>query len=345
MNGMTDEVGTRFDRRRFLVTTTAIGASSFLGLPSAVAAEPPPETKRIRLITDEAICLAPQFLSADLLRFEGFDHVEYVRQNYDKHPTQGATVAAGEADITADAAINLAALIDAGRPLTILSGVHIGCWEFFGGKRVRAIRDLKGKRIPIAAPGAEEHLITASILAYLAMDPRKDVEFVTIPAFDDQVKAFVAGDVDAIFAFPPQPQRLRAENVGHVIIDSAQDRPWSQYFCCMVVTDREFATHNPVATKRALRAFLKAADICAQDPQRAAQYLVAKGHEKRYETALEVLTKVPYGRWRLDNPEDTLRFHALRLREVGMIKSSPNKLITQGTDWRFLNELKKELKA
>lgn len=52
-----------------------------------------------------------------------------------------------------------------------------------------------------------------------------------------------------------------------------------------------------------------------------------------------------YNAWRTFNPEDTLRFHALRLHEVGMIKSSPEKLIAQGTDWRFLNELKKELKA
>jgi NitT/TauT family transport system substrate-binding protein len=52
-----------------------------------------------------------------------------------------------------------------------------------------------------------------------------------------------------------------------------------------------------------------------------------------------------YTRWREANPEDTLRFYALRLHEVGMIKTSPEKLIAQGTDWRFLNELKKELKA
>jgi NitT/TauT family transport system substrate-binding protein len=28
-----------------------------------------------------------------------------------------------------------------------------------------------------------------------------------------------------------------------------------------------------------------------------------------------------------------------------MIKSSPQKLIAQGTDWRFLNALKKEMKG
>jgi hypothetical protein len=42
--------------------------------------------------------------------------------------------------------------------------------------------------------------------------------------------------------------------------------------------------------------------------------------------------------------EDSLRFYALRLHEVGMIKSSPNALLAEGTDWRFLNELKRELK-
>lgn len=36
---------------------------------------------------------------------------------------------------------------------------------------------------------------------------------------------------------------------------------------------------------------------------------------------------------------------SLQLPEAGMIKSSPQEMIAQGTDWRFLNELKKELKA
>jgi NitT/TauT family transport system substrate-binding protein len=113
----------------------------------------------------------------------------------------------------------------------------------------------------------------------------------------------------------------------------------------MLVANREFVAEHPVATKRAIRAFLKAADICAQEPERVASYLVTKGYEPRYKIGLEVLRKLPYSRWREANPEDTLRFHALRLHEVGMIQSNPNKLITQGTDWRFLNDLKKALKA
>ncbi len=76
-----------------------------------------------------------------------------------------------------------------------------------------------------------------------------------------------------------------------------------------------------------------------------AHFLVAKGHVPKYEIALEVLQSIHYRFWREQDPEDSLRFHALRLREVGMIKSSPQKIIAQGTDWRTFNELKKELKA
>jgi NitT/TauT family transport system substrate-binding protein len=84
--------------------------------------------------------------------------------------------------------------------------------------------------------------------------------------------------------------------------------------------------------------------MCAQEPQRVARYLVARGFEPRYEIGLEVLSSLPYQRWREADPKDSLRFHALRLHEVGMIKSTPQTILAH-TDWRFLNELKKELKA
>jgi len=58
-----------------------------------------------------------------------------------------------------------------------------------------------------------------------------------------------------------------------------------------------------------------------------------------------VLGEIPYDKWREYDPEDTVRFYALRMHDVGFIKSSPQKIIADGTDWRFLNELKRELKT
>jgi NitT/TauT family transport system substrate-binding protein len=207
------------------------------------------------------------------------------------------------------------------------------------------IRDLKGKKVAIYAYGGADHVLMASMLAYVGMDPRKDVDWV-IPEHDSNtVRLFVERKVDAMMGFPPYPQELRVQKVGHVIVNTVQDRPWSQYFCCMLVARREFTERYPNATKRALRAHLKAADLCSREPMQVADLLVSKGYEPRHAIALEVLKSLPYNRWQKGDPEDSLRFHALRLHEVGMIKTSPQKLIAQGTDWHFLNELKKELKA
>jgi NitT/TauT family transport system substrate-binding protein len=207
------------------------------------------------------------------------------------------------------------------------------------------VRDLKGKTVAVYALGGADHVLLASMLAYVGMDPRRDVNWIAGDEAMDAMRLFIEGKADALMGFPPAPQELRTRKIGHVIVNTTQDRPWSQYFCCMLTASREFVGKHPVAAKRALRAFLKATDICAREPERVARYLVAKGYESRYEVAVEVLKSLPYRRWREANPEDTLRFHALRLHEVGMIKSAPEKLIAQHTDWRFLNELKRELKA
>jgi NitT/TauT family transport system substrate-binding protein len=178
----------------------------------------------------------------------------------------------------------------------------------------------------------------------VGLDPRQEINWVTQDTADP-VALFTEGKIDAFMAFPPTAQELRAKKLGHVVVNSAVDRPWSQYFCCMVIGHRDFIRQHPVATKRAMRAILKTEDLCALAPERAAQALVDKGFAKQYEYALQMMRDLPYGKWRDYNPEDTVRFYALRLREAGMIKSSPQKLIAEGTDWRFLNELKKELKA
>ena len=94
-----------------------------------------------------------------------------------------------------------------------------------------------------------------------------------------------------------------------------------------------------------LRAILKAADLCAANPVRVARRLVDRGFTPRYDFALQTLDDVPYKNWRDYDAEDSLRFYALRMHEAGLIKSTPQKIIARGTDWRFLDEVKRELKA
>ena len=331
-----------FSRRRFLGNTSALGAASFLGFPRTAAAEPPPEIPKIRLVKIPAICLAPEYLAEELLRLEGFSEIEYVELDTSTAPEM---LVANKADITVTSPPLLLPDLDAGKPIVALAGLHGGCYELFANERVRAIRDLKGKRVVVSALGGVEYYFIAAMVAYVGMDPRKDIEWVDAQSYDKMMEYFVDGKADAFLAFPPQPQYLRLRNIGRVIVNTAQDRPWEQYFCCMTAARKDFVIRNPIATKRAVRAILKATDICAREPERTARYIVAKGYESRYDVALEVVKSLSYDRWRSYDPDDSLRFFGVRLHEVGMIKTSPQKLIAQGTVWRFLNELKKELKA
>jgi NitT/TauT family transport system substrate-binding protein len=327
-----------FNRRRFLGGVTLAGAAGLLGLhPRPVAGEPSPETTTLRLARTTSICQAPQYVVEALFEAEGFTDVQFV----------GKAAAADRTLVSGDAQMGMLFLgpfllrLDEGAPLVILSGGHVGCLELFAHEPIRSVRDLKGRSVAI---GGNMRVFLAAIMAYVGLDPRTDVTIVEHPP-REATRLFEEQKVDAYIAAPPFAQELRAKQIGHVLVNSSVDRPWSQYFCCVVAGHREFVQKHPVATKRALRAILKGANICALEPERAARSLVNKGLAPRYDYALQTMKEVPYGRWREYDPEDTVRFYALRLHEVGMLKSTPQKLIAQGTDWRFLNELKKELKG
>jgi NitT/TauT family transport system substrate-binding protein len=333
----------QFNRREFLVGGCALAAASLLCPPGRSAAEPPLETTRLRLVQISGICQAPQYVAEELLRGEGFTDVQYLKKPGVTKSIETA-LASGEADINMHFAGPLIMRLDARDPIVVLAGGHVGCFELFATDRVHAIRDLKGKTVAVLEIGSSQHVFLSSMLAYVGLDPNKDVNF-ELHTSADAIELLADGKVDAFLGFPPEPQELRARKIGHLVVNSSVDKPWSQYFCCMVAGNQEFVRKNPIATKRSLRAILKAADICAGDPAGSAKLLVDGGFTKRYDYALQAVRDIPYTRWRTYDPEDTIRFYALRLYEVGMIQTNPNKLIAQGTDWRFLNELKKELKA
>jgi NitT/TauT family transport system substrate-binding protein len=330
-------------RRAFLKTTGATGVGTFFTAPARhLGAEMAPETTKLTLVNTTSLCAAPQYVAEELLRAEGFEEVRHLRLPGGAGVYQA--LRAGEADISMAFAAPFLIQVDAGDPTVMLAGVHPGCFELFGNDRVRTIKDLKGKTVAVLGLGGGQHVFVASMAAYVGLDPRHDINFVTHTAAD-AIRLLGEGKVDAYLGFPPDPQELRAKKIGHVVVNSTVDRPWSQYFCCILASNREFIQRHPVATKRALRAILKSADLCALEPERAARLVVDRGYAERYDHAFETIRGLPYTKWREYDPEDTVRFYALRLHEIGMVKSSPPKLIAQGTNWRFLNELKKELKG
>jgi NitT/TauT family transport system substrate-binding protein len=343
--------------RRHLLTSLTFGSAASLGGLGAaglgsgrtLAAEPPPEITAIRFLKDPILCISPQ-VANELLYAEGFTDIRHVdlteahilaAEAAHAAAINDHMIASGEVDFARDFASSHIAAMEAGVPITLLAGLHSGCFEVLGKDDIRGIADLKGRTVGAFGSGDERLLkIMASLVG---LDPAKDIRWVT-GLSEGQKDLFIEGKIDAFIALPPELQDLRSRNIGHVIASSITDRPWSQYFCCFLATSTGFAQKYPIATQRVMRAILKATDLCASQPARVARLLVDTGYTTHYDYALQALSEVRYDLWRDYDPEDSLRFYALRMHEAGLIKSDPQKLIAEHTDWRFLNKAKRELK-
>jgi NitT/TauT family transport system substrate-binding protein len=318
-------------RRRFLGGLTLAGTAGLLGLyPRPGAAEPPPETTRLRLVAVYNSCFAPQFVAAEeFLQAEGFADVQYVQTaDGQVEYSPARAMASGKFDLVMSFLTNQLLLIEKGAPVLILAGDHIGCIELFAQHAIRSPRDLQGKSVAVIRKeaSAPDYTFLASFVASVGLDVRRDLNLVVYPTVE-AMQRFADGQIDAFVAGPPLAQAFRARQVGHVLVNNGRDRPWSQYFCCTVAGHREFVRTHPVATKRALRAILKGNQVCALEPDRVAQSMVDKNVIREggasYESVLQGLKEFSYATWREYDAEDSVRFYALRLQELGMITSTP----------------------
>jgi len=327
------------NRRRFMAGLAA-GTAGLVAAPSLGMAEPPPETTSVRLgRQSDTYCWASLYLAGELLRADGMANVQYVEGDHKVDNTEWLT--AGVTDFDFNMPSMHIRSIEAGAAIKILTGVHTGCWELRANEPIKSVAELKGKRIGIWGFNNHPQIFLSLMINYVGLDPGHDVEWVV---GSSPMQDFIDGKVDAFlrvaWIFPDD----RTDNIGHTIVN-AVDRPWSQYYCCMVAGSSEYVDKYPQATKRVLRAILRSADFCASDPKSAARALVDQGFVPSYDLALTTLQNTGHDKWRDYDAEDSVRFYALRMKEIGMIKSSPQEILDRGTDWRFLGELKREMKT
>jgi NitT/TauT family transport system substrate-binding protein len=162
-------------RRRFLTTLSLAGAAGFLSapIPRARAAEPALETTTVRLGKLPVICVAPQYVCEALLRAEGFTDIRYVDTTFQ---TEEEDLGRGKFDFHTTLALGHVIAIDRGVPITVVTGVHAGCYELFAHGDIRGLADLKGKRV-----GSVDPRWLAMIAAYVGLDPKRDLNLVDDP--------------------------------------------------------------------------------------------------------------------------------------------------------------------
>jgi NitT/TauT family transport system substrate-binding protein len=66
------------NRRQFVTTLSLTGAAGLLGAPRMLAAEPALETTSVRIIKNQGICYAPEYVAEEFLRDEGFTDIRFV---------------------------------------------------------------------------------------------------------------------------------------------------------------------------------------------------------------------------------------------------------------------------
>jgi len=247
-------------RRQFLTTLSLAGAAGLAELAlgrKSLAAEPRPENTTTRGAKDAVTSSAPLVLQ-ELLRAEGFTDIQYIetteehirRADAAKSGFAADIIAHGEVDFARDFAPSLVLGMNAGAPITILTGLHLGCFEIFGKDEIRGLADLKGKTVGTMTANAGDRPLLTIMASLVGLDPNKDLHWVTDPSLQP-MNLYLEGKIDAFIGAPPALQEIRARNIGHVIASSITDRPWSQYYCCMLATSAEFARKYPAATKRA----------------------------------------------------------------------------------------------
>ena len=332
------------NRRQFIKKMALTGAAAYVGFDyDTAAAEPPPETTRIRFFEYKSACWVPQYIAEDLLRKEGFTDIQYIKGKSIDQSEE--LLESAELDISLGNAAWQIKEMNSGDNSVFIAGLHTGCYALIGQKNIKSVRDLKGKKV-WAWTNLEAGPIVffKSLVAYVGLDPEKDFEYISASK-NEAIELFKKGEIDAFISFPPGNEQLKELGIGRVLVDTNVDRPWSQYFCCMVNASRKFTRENPIATKRALRALLQSNDIVSRDPEFATRLLIERKirKEAEYKYILRSLKETPFSTWRHYNPEDTIRFYALRLYEIGLTKWSPQEIIDNNTDWQFLKSLKDEL--
>lgn len=333
------------NRRTFLTGLSAVGGASLMGTSTSAWAEPPPETTAVRLsrYIGGGYCWAGLYMAGELLRSDGFTDVRYVQG--DKSVDHSVWIANNEMDFSLNYVPIHLASIDAGVPIKVLGGLHSGCLELIANDSVDSIMQLRGKRVGVYTVASPQYVLVSLMAGYVGLDPLNDIEWVIVPSDKAMADSFVEGKFDAFLGQPPRVQELRARKIGHTVLNTSVDEPWSQHFCCMISATADYVNRYPIATKKVLRAIFKGADLCASDPTFVAQQMIDRGFVPSYDLALQTLDDIRYDTWRDYDAEASLLFYALRMHETGMIKSSPQKIIANGTDWRFINELKRELKT
>ena len=253
-------------RRDFLGSVSAASTAAVLGGRGSLADEGPPETTTIRLTSHLHLRRTGWYVAEDVAAYRRL-HRRSLRAKRKAVCSAPEMVASGEVDFDARFGGSVVYQLAGGQPVTALAGVHSGCYELIAQESIRTVSDLKGRRVGIQTLASSAHLYLSIMATYIGLDAqrRHRVDRAARWQGDGAVRRAQDGRLPRHCA---EAQELRERELRQDDrAGRSSDRPWSQYFCCMLVAKSDYVERYPIATKRFIRALLKGIDVCVSDPE------------------------------------------------------------------------------
>ncbi len=306
-------------RRRFL--TAALGSLLLAGCkkkagPAEVTAE---GLTKVRVGYIGITCEAPIFVAVEngFFKDEGLA-VELVKCEWSQYKD---VLALGGFDITHHLIMMFLKPIEQGLDVKMTAGIHRGCLRVQAplNGAIKTIEDLRGKRIGVPGMGTPPFIFANRVLGSNEINPKTEIEWRSFPAGELGL-ALQKGEVDAIADSEPIGTLLLAEGKVQNVADQATDLPYSEEYCCAVIVNGKFLTHNQAATAAATRAMLKGAKWVETNPRTAARLSVEKGYlasnPELNTTAIGNLRYIPS----VSGGEGAVLTAALGMKTAGMLE-------------------------
>lgn len=226
--------------------------------------------------------------------------------------------------------------IEEGIKVKVADGLHNGCIKFVvrPGSDISAPEDLKGKKIGVDEIGGTPHQVASVWLEKAGISALPGDGEVTFLPFSDgnlELEALKNGDIDVAALWDPFGSVAEKEGRGKIIFDLATDPTFAGKYCCFLYVSNKVLEENEEEAAALLRAYRKAQDWIAKNPEEAVDIIASKGYSsiEDKELALELIKSYEYPTEedRAANKQsvyDNVNYFATELHNIGYLKGDPD---------------------
>ncbi len=167
--------------------------------------------------------------------------------------------------------------MEQGLECKIIDSLHIGCIQGAATPEsgIKSVEDLEGKKVA-ADIGSIPQIQIASQMVLAGKDPNK-VEWLSYPTAQ-RIDAMLNGEVDAFAQYDPWADIAVAKYGAVKFFSDTFDEGLKDNLCCFVGCSTRALENNPELGEKLSRAFKKATEYIAANPEECAQIIVDKGY-------------------------------------------------------------------